>query len=893
MAQALAMPWGATLPGGAAFGAGRTGNAVRLDGVDDHATTDGVDVRTSADFTVSAWIRLETKTCATTRCLVSAVSLDGGTTQHSKFRLGYVIDDDNYPSGNWIFEMTEPNGTVTEAAIAVRPGETEQWVHLTGVYSAGARAISLYVNGSYAEDGTLVGPWDGTGALRIGAGLRAGQPTGFWHGSVDDVRLYTGALNDARITALYRAYPPEKTTATLPVADAGHWKLDDGTGTTAADASGAGRTATVRGATWGGGRDLGSLMFDGTGGHAETAGPVLDTTGSFSVSAWVNLTDTTKYAAAFGQDGTSVSTFYVQHDAAAKKWGVVVPRTDDAAPVLDQVLSTEPALPWTWTHLTVVYDSITTQLRLYVNGAPSGVKVGIRPRPSTGPLTIGRCKWNGAKGCFFPKGVDDVRAFGKALSDAEVRRVHDAAPPSAHGSWRFDDSTVRDSSWRANPTTTTGTVTYPAGLSGPALGLDGVSAAATATNAGIPMRTSFTVSAWAKLSRLDKHAVVLGQDGVQQSGFTIQYRPEVNRWMFGQATHDADGAPTLYVPSLNPPVVNTWTHLTGVYDHAGRQLRIYVDGQLVGIRDNVQLWQATGGFTIGRGKVDGAPAGFFPGHLDDVTTDLGVVPDADIAQRGTRALPTGGQVGRFLHTGGDRRSINAATGIWDAFSPVPADYRFEGPLGMTVPEGTPGAHPLYSCQAGADSFTSKDPGCGGAVKLGDFGWVYTEPPAGVRTVPLNACRIGGDRADSVDTACEGGTVEAALGHLVAYAPLTRYVDGRRGDHAASTGAVPPGYRWEGALGLLARSPTEPGIVLLRSCRDGTDLFLSTDPACGGKVVGGVLGGIWPEPPTGLPSTALYQCRTSPTNHFASTDAACEGLTVVGRLGYVLTGVPGA
>ncbi|MGW5052658.1 LamG domain-containing protein [Actinokineospora sp. NPDC004072] len=884
----------AALSGGARFTEGRVGGAVRLDGVDDVVSAPAVDVRTDASFTVSAWVRLDGNDCdldVQSRCLLSAVSLDGAT--GSKFRLGHVVDDQDHGDGNWVFELPEPDGTVTEAAIAVRPGDIGSWVHLTGVYDKGARAIWLYVDGSYKDDGTLLAPWHGEGQLRIGRGLHGGEPDGHWRGSVDDVRLYSGALDDARVSALYGSYPAPQEAVERPVADAGHWKLNESAGATAADSSGLGRTITLHGgSSWSGGRETRAVQFDGAGGHGETAAPVLDTTGSFSVSAWVALTSGANYSAVLGQDGGTMSTFYLQHDATAKKWGAVVPESDAPNPVLNQVLSVEPALVNVWTHLAVVYHEPRKQLRLYVNGSLSGVREGIAPKPSSGPLSIGRCKYNGAKACYFPGMVDDVRAFDGALSDAEVRMVHDDVPEVPHGTWRFDDGTVADSSWRANPTTATGPVTYPQGLSGTGLGLDGVSASAAATHAGIPMRDSFTVTAWAKLGRGDKHAVVVGQDGARQSGFTIQYRPEVNRWSFGAATHDADNAPGVYAHSTTPPTLNRWTHLAGVYDQPTRQLRLYVDGHHVGTRDNVLLWQANGGFTIGRGKVNGAAAGFFPGVLDEVTTDLGVMPEGDIAELAAHSTPSGGHFGRFIDAQGDHRSANATSGFWDRFDPLPERYRYEGPFGMMLPAQAPGTHRLYSCQSGSDAFTSADAACEGATKLADLGWVYTAPPQGVSTVPLHACRFGTERADSVDPGCEGaGPSAGVLGHLLAYAPLVRYLDQRRADHAATTGVLPPGYHREGTLGLLARSPDEPGIQRLQLCRSGNDLSLSTDPACEGRTVVKVLGGIWTEPPAQAPSKALYQCRLGATNHFASTNPTCEGQTVVSRLGYVLTAVP--
>ncbi|MFD8500618.1 LamG domain-containing protein [Amycolatopsis sp. NPDC059657] len=891
----------ATLTGGAGFTAGRVGNAIRLDGTDDAAATAGVDVRTDSSFTVSSWVRLDGNDCdidTTPRCMLSAVSLDGGGSRpSSKFRLGHVTDDAGH-MGNWVFEMPEEDGTVTKAALEVIPGELNAWVHLVGVYDVSAKAIFLYVNGTRKDDGTLLNPWQATGGLQIGRGRDGGAYAGYWKGAVDDVRMYSGALTADRVSALYRGYPAPGGAA-LPVADAGRWKFDENTGTTVADASGRGRTATMAGgAGWHTGRDAYTGWFNGTSAYAETAGPVVNTGGSFSVAAWAYLTDGSRYVTVFGQDGNQISPFYVQYDPTVKKWGAVVPKTDQTNFSPHYVLSSETAEVGVWTHLTVVYDAQLGQLRLYVNGSLSGVQTGVSVLPADGKFSIGRCRWGTGNACYFPGGIEEVRAYGKALSDGEVRKVHDDIPPASHGNWRFDDGTVKDSSWLKNPTTVTGTATFTAGVQNKALQLDGASSL-TGDYLGVTMRDSFTVSAWAKLSRGDKVATVLGQDGDRNSGFVLQYRPEVGRWIFGAAAQDADQpdtTPLRYANSLHAPALNTWTHLTGVYDYPARQLRLYVNGELVGTKDNMLLWSAWGGFTIGRGKANGAPTGLFTGAIDDVTADFGAVPDDEIRLRAGWPAPAGGQLGRFI-AAGDHRTVNSTDGTRQQFGQVPAGYHFEAPLGTMLSAEAPGTRRLYTCLINnTDSFTSMDPACEGFTKLADLGWAYTEQPAGVATVPLYRCVSGTERFDSNSTTCEGKTVDGLLGYTLAYAPLTRYYHPRIAEHAVTAAGVPPGYRHEGTFGSIAMT-NEPGTQALMSCVDGSDRFLSTDPACGGKTVEVPIGYLWTEAPAGRASTQLFQCSLnsgpSAGELFVSWESNCEGQTVRGPLGYIIKEVPSA
>ncbi|MFB9905576.1 LamG-like jellyroll fold domain-containing protein [Allokutzneria oryzae] len=204
----------ATLRGGASFTAGRVGNGIKLDGVDDHASTTGVDVRLDASFAVSAWAYLTAKDGQ-----VTAVSVDGAQT--SKFRLGHIRDHDQSVFGAWVFEMPESDtgsAPVTKAALSTLPTELNTWVHLVGSYDEPNKKLWLYVNGERITDGTLNTPWTGSGGLVIGRGLVAGKATQFWPGSVDDVRVYAGGLDKQRVQSLYDSYSDVGANAPAPKA---------------------------------------------------------------------------------------------------------------------------------------------------------------------------------------------------------------------------------------------------------------------------------------------------------------------------------------------------------------------------------------------------------------------------------------------------------------------------------------------------------------------------------------------------------------------------------------------------------------------------------------------------------------------------------------------------
>ncbi|TDC48657.1 LamG domain-containing protein [Jiangella ureilytica] len=637
---------------GTAVGATRVpgylGNAVDLDGEDDHVSVTGVDVRSDASFSVSAWVRLE-ETCDPGdefSCSRTAVSLDGADT--SKFRLGHKVDQGQNDPGVWVFEMPSADESEVQppAAVTVIPSDLEEWVHLVGVYDATTGQLWLYVNGTRKGGATLLEPWQADGALAIGRGLdAAGEPGQFFHGKVDDVRVYGGALDDARIGNLYDSYPEDAGTAPVPVAGTARWTLDENTPTVPDSAPPRSHPATVTGATWlGSGRIGAGRQFDGADDQLQTAGPVVTGTGSFTVTAWAYLSvgpADTATRTVVSQDGGAGSAFALAYDGATRSWRASLQGASGAPAV---ATSAEPATAGLWTNLALVYDAgptpaTTGQLRLYVNGRLAGAAVGVAPPAADGVLAIGRGRSGGAAAGFFKGVLDDVRVFGGALSTTQLRAVHDDTPASVQGTWPLDDS-LADTSSRANAATADdgGVIAYGAGVRGRALVLDGESAATTG-RWGVQTGGSFTVSAWAKLTHEPAVQTVLSQDGIQMSGFVLQYEPSLDRWIFGAPAQDADGARTVYARSERAAVLNEWTHLTGVYDYAARQLRLYVDGELAGARDDVSLWSAGGGLAIGRALYGGDPALFFRGSIDEVRVDAGIVPDAEIAARATTPQP--------------------------------------------------------------------------------------------------------------------------------------------------------------------------------------------------------------------------------------------------------------
>ncbi|MEU0567860.1 LamG-like jellyroll fold domain-containing protein [Nonomuraea sp. NPDC005983] len=417
----------------------------------------------------------------------------------------------------------------------------------------------------------------------------------------------------------------------------GHWTLDDGQGTVAADRAGAHQATLTGQATWTTGRTGLGLRLDGAGGHAQTTGPVVSTQRNFAVAAWVRLTSANAAAAAVSQDGGRAAGFSLQYAKAENRWALSRATADaDGAPAVRALSETAPRLG-EWTHLAGVYDAAAGELSLYVNGRLESTVPFTQPWEATGPLAIGRAKAGGAAADFWPGDLDEVRVYGRAMFADEVADLVNSAATLV-GHWKLDEDTgtaAADSSGRASAATLAGGATWTAGWLDGALALDGVSGHAQAPTPAVNTTAGFTVAAWTQLDYLPtRDTAIVSQSGTRASGFQLGYDKEQGRWALGMAAADTDTAAPARTRSDSVPAPMEWTHVAGVYDPLQGELRIYVNGRLSAgtVANHVSAWNALGPLQLGRTKTAGAFTGYWPGTVDDVRTYDGVLSAEQIAQ---------------------------------------------------------------------------------------------------------------------------------------------------------------------------------------------------------------------------------------------------------------------
>ncbi len=226
-------------------------------------------------------------------------------------------------------------------------------------------------------------------------------------------------------------------------APAARWTMDEASGP-ALDATPHGNTAALTGGvSRGAGRaGVGStLTFDGSTGYAATTGAVntidavtsapktVRTDANFTVTAWVYLTANNRWLTAAAEEGSRSSAFYLQFNPVDNRWCFSRTWADTDNTGATRALSAgAPALN-TWTHLAGVYDASTSQLRLYVNGVLESAVSYTSAWNATGPVTIGRAKWNGAMVDFWAGSVDEVQIYDRVLAPGEIQAMAVPLPP--------------------------------------------------------------------------------------------------------------------------------------------------------------------------------------------------------------------------------------------------------------------------------------------------------------------------------------------------------------------------------------------------------------------------------------------------------------------------------
>lgn len=167
--------------------------------------------------------------------------------------------------------------------------------------------------------------------------------------------------------------------------------------------------------------------MNGTTGYLHTANPALNTTQSYTASAWVKLNSLTTTQTVLSQGTVNHQAFYLGYNADLGSWYFMT-TTSDAATTTYPTARGGEAKAGSWTHLTAVYDAESDSMSLYVNGVLAST-AALNRTPvynSTAPLTIGANLTVGSTAPYnqVNGSIADVRTVPAALTTDEVHSLY-------------------------------------------------------------------------------------------------------------------------------------------------------------------------------------------------------------------------------------------------------------------------------------------------------------------------------------------------------------------------------------------------------------------------------------------------------------------------------------
>ncbi len=452
-------------------------------------------LRSDAEFSVSAWVKLTDKTANRT-----VLALAG--TNAPAWVLAYHAASDRW-------ETAITNADATTVTWTAARGDTSPpvntWQHIGASMDPVGKVLRLYLNGEIVKETPITTPaWRGAARTLVGCGGNATVTNAAMVGAIDHIGMWSGLLSEAQMAAAGTELPaglaaswqfrqsgddvsghghdltvpvpatpqptpeptepeptddptPEPTGSPTPEpTETGDPNEPDPTGSPdvpeetdspepdPTEEPTPQPTPTVP-MEWTADQYArpGSAWYVSGDRCATSPRSVVRSNESFSLAVWARLDDaTTMNQTIIGADGSRVSGWFLGARTNAQGvpfWSLMMKATDLESSATEWAGGTTDAFAATlgkWTHLTATYNATTKTMSLFVNGAKvsSVVRTGTN-WSAPGQLTIGCAKYAGVPADHFRGALTDVKVWRGALTDAEAIAVKGANPPVKVEGW--------------------------------------------------------------------------------------------------------------------------------------------------------------------------------------------------------------------------------------------------------------------------------------------------------------------------------------------------------------------------------------------------------------------------------------------------------------------------
>lgn len=610
------------------------------------ADDDDFDFAASDNFSISMWFKSTSGTnpASTEYLLAKGRGSPPGYALYintSGFLCLSVDDDVTWTPDDSACTTTDVYDATWHHVIAEKTGTTEIRLYVD--------TKSVAADTSLAATATLAN----SGILHIGDD--DGDSTNAFNGDIDEVKIYRAALTTDQINMDYNGGAAINFGSTTSVessqltdgtgsAPIGDWLFDEKTGTSVADVSGNGRTATLNAnfnyddnSGWTAGKNGSAVHYDGTNDVVQVASSAFSLIGSgnFTVEAWVYLdsisASVNSRILTYKQDTTNGYHLALVSSGSGTCASRFIFEVDDASTYHSSGCSTSnsAAVVNRWYHLVGTYNGTTDTATLYINGQAQ--VAGSTQSLGLGVTTTLTWASQSTAGTNLLDGIiDETRVYDYARSQAQISYDYNRGGPVSY--WKFDEcsgTTANDSSGNGYSATIsvggTGTQTsvgtcntsstaWANGTTGKfnsAFSFDGTDDYMEKTSAtNIPLgATPRTISAWVKTDGSIAYEYVVSYGDRTTGNWTGLAIDSTGKLYLDTWANDTAGT------AVTTVIDNTWHLITAAYDGT-TNVDFYFDGKFLE-RDTIASPANTTGTTIRIGN-SSENLYYFKGLIDDL-----------------------------------------------------------------------------------------------------------------------------------------------------------------------------------------------------------------------------------------------------------------------------------
>jgi len=555
---------------GATWTQGKHGSALSFDGSNDYAIVPHNDsLGIVADITIGAWIKKNNPDIRND--IVYKTTGGYSFMTHYTDRALYFQAQDS--GGVWRAVSSNSNAIVDS-----------DWHYVAVTYSR--PDVVFYVDGKYW--GTASRDYDmksTSGSLYVGSMAS----TNYFNGQIDEVKIYDYARTEEEIRLDYNAGlathlgPSGKTCSEDPAGCmdyglAGHWDMDEGSGSMINDKSGNNNHGTLtNGPKWTKGKSGGALQFDGKDDYVSVADSDSLTFGNgvadsgFSIESWV------RYDVIGAGHSLLIAQKNNEYALTNNNWLrlYLYDRSTGGILARDAIYLVNTYKKGEWIHLIVTYDgsALSSGIKFYLDGK---LYNGGTPAGSSGTYVSMENTADNLEIAYpgTDAALDGVKIYNRALSAEEVRYHYNQGKPV--GYWAFDEgegTRAFDVSGNNNTGVLTNGPTWVEGKHGSALSFDGTDDSVSCPGGNLALTGDLTISAWIKLNSTSGYHWIVSKNYTKE--YTFGTHNSELRFYHGDGSYYASD-------SLNAGLSsNNWYYVSVSRDTDQKKVKFYVNGKYI------------------------------------------------------------------------------------------------------------------------------------------------------------------------------------------------------------------------------------------------------------------------------------------------------------------------